>query len=127
MVNASIRRRVPLVSIVLVVLGVLGCVESSFARRNPFDPDADLTVRIVATRDTVSPREPVVLLQMVSDPPVVGYEVFWGSTRRTVLAHEGNGVFRLLVTPTARDSVVVFGQYRGGADAYRTIYVVPSP
>ncbi len=127
MVDARILRRVPLACFVLGVLGAFGCVESSFARRNPFDRGADLTVRIIATRDTVSATEPVVLLQMVSDPPVVGYEVLWGSAKPSVLAHEGNGVFRLLVVPTVRDSVVVFGWYLGGADATRTIFVEPSP
>jgi hypothetical protein len=103
------------------------CVQGPFERANPRDQGSNYTFTLVASRDTVSPANPIVVLKLVSDPVVVGFESAYSSQDSTRLRHEGNGVFRLRNAPTTFDSVRVTAGFSTLMPVYRMIYRMPNP
>jgi hypothetical protein len=110
-----------------LVLAVSACVEGPFERTNPRDAASTYRFTLVASRDTVSPANPVVVLNLVSDPVVVGYQPFYISQDSTRLRHEGNGVFRLRNAPATLDSVLVTAYFNSLLPTTRIIYRMPNP
>lgn len=111
-------------SLVLAAAALLGtaCAEPPLSRLNPNDQFADFELTLLATRDTVSAANPMVVLRVQSDPAFSGYEPVWSAAPSGVLVHDGNGVFRVVPGPAA--FTIVTAKYLGNS-ASRTIHRVP--
>jgi hypothetical protein len=72
---------------------ISGCVDEPFTRANLNDENAEFDMRIVASRDTISPANPIVILRVVTDPIRIGYEPVWSASSASGMIHRGNGVF----------------------------------
>lgn len=111
----------------LCLLLPLGCYEAPFERANPVDPDAEIEMTLASTRDTVTPSDPWVAFQLVSDPVLEGYVVTWfSSPAEAGLIHQGNGVFRLMSTPTSPIQVLVTGRIFPRS-ATKIVILAPDP
>lgn len=97
----------------------IGCAEPPLARVNPNDEFGSFDLRLVASRDTVSAMNPIVVLRVVNDPPFAGYQPAWSTTPAGALVHEGDGVFRAVSGPFT--SVLVTARFLGTAASYTII------
>lgn len=109
----------------LAAAAALGCVEGPFERRNPNDHAFTGTLSLVASRDTVSPVDSLVQLQVVSDKPIATYVPLWESSDTLRLRHVGNGVFKIIATPVGVDQVTVRARFLGPTSPTRIIYRKP--
>ncbi|MCC7001778.1 MAG: hypothetical protein IT357_06455 [Gemmatimonadaceae bacterium] len=96
---ASLLRRVVMSAVLLAPLAA-ACVDEPFARVNPNDEDLQFTMRIVASRDTISPANPVTVLRVVTEPEFLGYEPNWFLAVGAGVVHRGNGVWEMTTPPT---------------------------
>lgn len=104
-----------------IAVAMWGCAEPPLVRSNPNDALADFELSLVASRDTVSAANPVVVLRLVSDPPFTGYEPVWSVSSSGVLVHEGQGVFR--VVPGEPTVVTVTARFFGNGASRRIVRV----
>lgn len=122
---ASLLRRVVMSAVLLAPLAA-ACVDEPFARVNPNDEDLQFTMRIVATRDTISPANPVTVLRVVTEPQFLGYEPQWFLATGGGVVHRGNGVWEMTTPPTTPSTVRI----RAGFEhqlAEITIVRMPAP
>jgi hypothetical protein len=110
------------VACTLAVFVASGCSEPTLPRVNPNDEFGAFELRIVASRDTVSGANPLVVLRLVSEPQFAGYTPTWTSSPTGVLIHDGNGVFRAISGPAT--SVLVTARFLGNTASY-TLYRIP--
>lgn len=91
--------------IAAVSMTVLGCIDKPFTRANLNDENAEFDMRIVASRDTISPANPIVILRVVTDPIRIGYEPVWSVPAGAGMIHRGNGVFEQTTAAIAPQTV----------------------
>jgi hypothetical protein len=118
------RSRVTMLLAALGVLAASSCVDGPFAHANPNDAEFFGTMEIVATRDTITPRDPVTILKVVTDPVVVGYQPIWRVPLGSGVQHRVNGIFELSVAPTVTTSVQVTAIFQSRSITY-TIHRAP--
>ncbi|MCE9602809.1 MAG: hypothetical protein K8S21_11450 [Gemmatimonadetes bacterium] len=102
------------------------CVDGPFVRANPNDTGLQFEMRLVSSVDTISPANPTVVFQVVTDPVMRGYDPIWTVTRGGGVISLGNGVYELYTTPTAPASFEVTASYVGRS-ASRTVIRMPTP
>lgn len=104
----------------------LGCVAGPFEHVNPNDFHFAGTMTIVASRDTVSPANPIVIFKVVTDPVVNGWEPNWLITSGGGLLYRGHGVFELGATPLVPTEVRITASFAERSIS-RTIIRAPAP
>lgn len=105
---------------------VASCVDGPFARVNPHDPAFEYTLELRVSRDTVTPLNPVVLVQLVTDPLIVGYRPIYEADS-PFLSHLGDGVFLLNTPPTGVFAVNITASIDGTRSVSRVIHRAPAP
>lgn len=110
----------------LALLGAASCMAGPFERENPNDPEKEFTIRIVSTADTLSPSQPRVVLQLITEPVMNGYAANWSVPDNRMLYHAGNGVFAVGDLPVSLQSIVVTAGFQNRTATY-TLYVRPTP
>lgn len=117
-------RHVAVVTVASLVVGLGGCVDGPFARLNPNDTGSGITFELVASRDTLRPATPVVVVQVITDPVVSGYQPLWSVTPASALTDLGNGVFRMDVVPPSPLTTQITARFGKGS---KTLFVVLAP
>ncbi len=102
------------------------CVEGPFAHANPNDPEFEYTMLLTASRDTVTPANPIVLVRLVTDPVIVGYDPVFEADS-PFMSYLGDGVFQLNTPPTAVFAVTITASFEGNRSVSRTIFRAPAP
>lgn len=111
---------------VALALAGVACIDGPFARTNPNDEEFEGTLALVASRDTITPANPVVVLKVVTDPVVTGYEPLWEITAGGGVTFLGNGIFRLDTPPVSPQPIEITAYFAGHA-LQKTIYRAPAP
>lgn len=94
-------------SCVSLALLVTGCLDGPFARANPYDPKAEVEMRVVAPTDTLRGVGTVAEFTLETTPHYPQYPVQWSSTQAGIFENLGNGVFRVRAAPPAPVTVTV--------------------
>ncbi|MFN0099380.1 MAG: hypothetical protein ACKVS7_11940 [Gemmatimonadaceae bacterium] len=122
--TSRIRRLIGCMTMLVPV--VVACVDEPFARVNPNDEDLQFTMRIVASRDTISPANPVTVLRVVTEPAFLGYEPVWFLASGGGVVHRGNGVWEMVTPPTAPTTLRIQANFAHQL-AEITIVRMPAP
>jgi len=122
----SPMRFLRLTVIAALSMNVLGCIDEPFTRANLHDKNAEFDMRIVASRDTVSPANPVVILRVVTDPMRIGYEPLWSVGLGSGMVHRGNGVFEQTTAAIAPQTFQVTAAFEH-RQATITLVRMPAP
>lgn len=94
-------------TVVIVVGALAGCVDGPFARANPHDPKAEVEMRLEASVDTLFGVGAIAEFVLVSTPAYPQYDIQWLHTHAAFLEHLGNGVYRVRTAPAAPIVVTV--------------------
>lgn len=121
----SLLRRLVMSAVLLAPLAA-ACVDEPFARVNPNDEDLQFTMRLVASRDTISPANPVTVLRVVTEPEFLGYEPQWFLATGGGVVHRGNGVWEMTTPPTVPSTVLIRAFFEH-QQAEITIVRMPTP
>ncbi len=107
----NVARRVARAALLCSVLGIVGCLDGPLPRINPNDPGADVTLSLVASRDTLRPGAAYVLVQVLSDPPTLGYAPRWEVEPDGTLIHLGDGLFLMMTAPAAPEPTTIHADF----------------
>lgn len=75
------------------------CLDGPFARANPHDPGAAITLTLVGGRDTLEMVGQQALFQLVTEPVTTGYTAAWSSSTTSLLIPLGFGRFEVVALP----------------------------
>jgi hypothetical protein len=109
----------------LAPLLLTGCVDGPFERANPHDPEAEFSIQLIATRDTVTLAEPDVAILVVTTPNIGGHLALITSDYDK-LVNFGDGVFRLVMASPVVAPITITARYLN-KEATLTVYRAPSP
>ncbi len=118
-------RRASLAVAFVAIAAATGCDLGPFARVNPSDPDASITITIVASRDTVTIANPYIAFQAVVEPATSPVFPTWESNFAGFV-HQGDGVFRLTSPQASVVPIDVRVRFPAGSKVYR-VYGAPDP
>lgn len=109
----------------VIAVVAAACGDGPFARVNPFDPGANLTIEVVALRDTAFRVGEVAVFQLVTNPPKQILLQLWGTDRPDLLTLQGNGFFRVDALPATPVHTRVFVQLGLRADTASVVVMPP--
>lgn len=126
--SATRRRRGSILGAVLIAVliaaSTTSCVEPTFARVNPYDPDAEFEMRIGGAPDTVHVAGTVISLYLDAHPAVTGYNVTWSTSHPGLVGNQFNGIFGVGSIP-ASPTTVTFTARIGILVADTTVVLAP--
>lgn len=108
-----------------LLLPLGGCLDGPFARVNPHDAAADITLSIVGGVDTARVVGETVFYRLLTDPVTSGVTVVWRTDTPARLLPVGEGRFVVLSLPLAPATAEITAII-GGNSATRTLVLMPA-